>query len=241
VEFLRQLIQDPSRIPAYEEGVRVMDQIASMTPNDVNTALPVIFEALSSQRQMAQLEGALALHAVAIRSDGAMFLGSRVDQILGLLENPEARLKMTAVIVAEKVHAPAAEVAPAFLSFIAEQSQPVEVKPGVIGALVRMTGFSAASARAIGAFFSRTSNPTVRIDTLNAIASNPVDDPAQADLIILGLRDSNENVRSAAIHILKRLGPKAASRATADLLKIAQNPTESVNVRRSAEQTIANH
>lgn len=131
------------------------------------------------------------MHAIATRPDGDTFR--------------ETRVKMAAVIVAEKVHAPPAKIIPIFLSFIAYQSQPVDVKPDMIGMLVRMTALTPDSARVIGVLLSQIADPSVRIATLNAIASKPRADPVQTDLIIPGLRDSNADVRNAAIHILKRL------------------------------------
>ncbi|MDQ6677048.1 MAG: hypothetical protein M3Z09_07110 [Acidobacteriota bacterium] len=77
-----------------------MDQIASMTPGDIRTTLPVIFDALYSQNLMAQLEGALALNAVSIRSDGSTLLSSKTDEILGLLQNKEERWRMRSLRIA---------------------------------------------------------------------------------------------------------------------------------------------
>lgn len=239
-EFLRQLMQDPSRIPAYEEGLRVMDQIGSMSPESVRGTLPVVFEALHSERQMAQIEGALALHSIAIRPDGMIHLTSRLDEILALLGQPDSRLKATAVIVAEKISAPTAKVTPVFVKFIADQGQPAQVKPGVVGALIRMTPLSPETAGVIGNFLRNTLDASVRIDTLNAIGSRPSDNSAQADLVIQSLRDPSDSVRNAAIHILKRLGPKAVARGSSLLFEVANDPNESQTVRVAAERAIKN-
>jgi len=174
-EFLQQFIKDSSRIPAYEEGLRVMDQIASMTPNEVRTTLPVIFEALHSPHLMAQLEGALGLNAVSLRSDGPTLLMSQSDEILKLLHNDESRLKLTAVIVTENIHTPAAKVIPIYLSFVADQGQPASIKPALISSLVSLTkSVSPDMARVFSGFFSNTTNPSIKIDFLNAVASHPL-------------------------------------------------------------------
>lgn len=238
-EFLRLLMHDPSQVPAYGEGLRVMDQISTMTPADVRSTVPVIFEAVRSPNQMAQLQAGLALYAIALRPDGAKLLDSRSDEILGLLQHRENRLKTTGVIVAERMNIPAAKLDAEFLRFLGDETQPAEVKPGVVFALVRKGPLSADSARRIGEFLkSRAADISARNDTLNAIASQPNDDPVHADLIIIGLRDPDQSVRNNALHLLRRLGPNAVKRASSALLQIAHDPNETPDLRALAKKLI---
>jgi hypothetical protein len=231
-------MQDPSRVPAYEEGVKIMDQIGAMSQNDVTLTVPVVFEALQSQRLMAQLEAALALHAVALRPDGLALLGPRLDQILALLSQSDSRLKAAAIITVEKMNAPPARVTPALLSFIADQTQPAQVRAGAVGTVVRMTSLTPETAQVITTFLSRVAEPSIRIDALNEIASKPSDNVLQTDIVIQGLKDPNDKVRDAAIHLVQRLGPKAVARASSALMHIAQDSSESPALRTAADRVL---
>jgi hypothetical protein len=242
-EFLRLLMADSSRVPAYGEGLQVMDQIAAMPPADVGTTIPVVFEAIHSQSLMAQLQGALALSAVSMRPDGTTLLEGRADEVLGLLQHNENRLKMTGVIVAARLNMPTSKLEAAFLRFLGDETQPMLVKPGVVSALVQMGPLSADSARLIGELLkNRSTEPPVRNATLNAIASRPTDSLVHADLIIVGLHDPDQNVRNNALYLLDRLGPNAIKRATPVLLQMSQDPNEAPAVRAMAGKLLVpNH
>lgn len=231
-EFLRLLMGDSSRVPAYGEGIQVMDQIAAMTAADVRSTVPVVFEAIHSQGEMAQLQGALALNAISMRPDATTILDGRTDEVLGLLQHNENRLKMTGVIVAERLNIPASKLEAALLRFLGDESQPMLVKPGVVSALVQMGPLSADSARLIGALLkNRSTEPSIRNATLNAVGSRPIDNAAQTDLIIVGLRDPDQSVRNTALYLLDRLGPNAIKRATPVLLQMSQDPNETPALR----------
>lgn len=58
-DFLRELMREPSRVPVYGEGLKVADQIQALPQKDVRATLPVIFEALTYERDAVKLNAAL--------------------------------------------------------------------------------------------------------------------------------------------------------------------------------------
>lgn len=129
-----------------------------------------------------------------------------------LLTHREPRLKATCVILTQTVKLPTTLYEQKFLKFLEDQGEPVEVKPSIIGALVRNPSAIDEKKSIIGGFLKSEMPLGTRIETYNAIASDPSDQSWHANLVAIGLRDRDEHVRQFAISLLQRLGPNAILR-----------------------------
>ncbi|MBC7926909.1 MAG: hypothetical protein H7039_14750 [Bryobacteraceae bacterium] len=237
-DFLRELMQDDKRMPQMEEGVRIMDQIAVMTPGEVRALLPVVFETFNATREIVKLEGALALHAVAMRQDGPVLLGPRQQEVLGLLRQKELRIKLAGIVIAEKMQVPSAIAVPVLLQLLNDPAQPDQIKPAAIASVARIGPLTPQTAQVVASFLGRATDAGVKIDALNGLASTPRDDNRQIQLVLLGLSDNDAAVRAATISLLRRLGPKALDMARPALAQLADSPSESETIRKAAGEVI---
>lgn len=237
-DFLRELMGDPARVPVYGEGLKVADQIAAMPASEVTSALPVIFEALSYERDAVKLNAALALHAVALRSDARTLLEPKVADILLLLRRSDDRLKMTAPMVLTKLRLPNERVVPALNRFLLDPTQSGQAKAAVVCTIRQIAPADTTSRQAISRFMDERLTPTNRIDALNAIACQPSDDLETAQIVARNLADENADVRSAAIQVIGRLGPKAIRQSEQALRQIAGRTDERTDVRALAERVV---
>jgi HEAT repeat protein len=238
-EFLRGLMRDPSRVPVYNEGLQVADQIAALTQAQVRSTLPVIFEALASERDAVKLNAALALHAVALRPDGRILLEPRIDEVLALMNRNDERLKMTAPMVVTKLGAPSEKTLARLVNFIGDRSQPPSVKVVVVCALSQIAPNHVESRAASARFLDGDLDVRVRIDAINALACLPSDDSVTAQAVGRNLRSESADVRAAAVQVLGRLGPKAADLNRSALLEIANRSDERPDIQKLAARVAA--
>ena len=237
ISFLRDLSRDPRKVASQGDDLRLIEDIK--TAREAKELIPVAFEAVNSKNLAAQLYGGAALFGIANRADGPALLGGEAEAIMKMLNHSEARLKTTCVVLTQSIKLPPALYERQFLQFLANPAESVEVKPAVLGALVRSPTFLAEKTQAIGAFL-RSEMPTMtKINAYNALASYPGDLPMQADMVGIGLRDWEENIRNFSISLLERLGRSAVLRHLEELKRIAVNPTESSNVRQSAQRALS--
>lgn len=238
-DFLRGLMRDPSRVPVYSEGLRVADQIAALTQAQVRSTMPVIFEALASERDAVKLNAALALHAAALRPDGPIFIEPRIDEVLALMDRSDDRLKMTALMVVTKLGAPSQKTLTRLISFLADRSQPPGVKSAVLCTLSQIAPTHVESKAASARFLDSDLDVRVRIDAINALACLPSDDSVTAQAVGKNLRSENADVRAAAVQVLGRLGPRAVGLHRGVLLEIANRQDERPDIRKLAARVAA--
>lgn len=236
ISFLQELMRDPSKIASQEEALKQIEDIK--VSKDVRSIVPVAFEAINSKSVQAQLYGASALFSVATRPDGPTVLGGEPESIMNLLTHSEPRLKITCVVLTQSVKLSSALYEQKFLKFLSNASEPMQVKPVIIGALVRGNSGIEEKMKVIGAFL-RTEMPVqTRIEAYNAVASSPSDQTWHSDLVAIGLRDRDENVRQMTIGLLQRLGPNAVLRHSEVIRQLAISPTEPAKVRESAQRVL---
>lgn len=237
ISFLQDMIGNPTKIATQEEGIRMTENIRAAA--NARSAVPVAFSALHARSLQAQLHGALALHSIATRPDGPSILSGEGEAILELLSLDEPRLKATAIILTEIVRIPASVYEQRFIRFLADPSQPAEVKPGIIRLLIQSTTSIDEKKGAIAKFLEVSISRTVRFEAFNAIASHPADQAWHADLVAIGLRDPDEEVRLLAIALLEKLGPNSVLLHGVALNRLAQNANESTKNRQATERALS--
>ena len=230
-------MRDPSKIASQEEALKQIEDIR--LSRDVKSIVPVAFEAVNSKSVQAQLYGGSALFSVAMRPDGPTALGGEAVSIMKLLTHSEPRLKITCVVLTQSAKLPPALYEQKFLQFLSNPEEPLQVKAGVVGALVRSTSAIEEKKKVIGAFLMSEMPLQTRIEAYNAVASYPADQAWHADLVAIGLRDRDEHIRQFAIGLLQRLGPNAVLRHSETIRQLALSPTESTKVREVAERVLA--
>lgn len=236
ISFLQDLIRDARKEAASGDDLRLIEDIK--TARDAKSLLPVAFEAINSKNLAAQLYGSVALFGIVNRPDGPALLSGEANAIMKMLAHSEARLKTTCVVLTQSAKLPPAIYEQQFLKFLTNPAEPIEVKPAVVGALLRSQSLAAEKASSISAFL-RSGMPTMtKINAYNALASYPNDTTLQADLVAIGLRDSEENVRNFCIGLLQRLGRNATIRHLEELKRLAVSPEESSTVRQSAQRAL---
>ncbi len=236
IAFLHELIRDPSKIASQEEALKQIEDIKSS--RDVKSLVPVAFEAVNSRSLQAQLYGASALFSIASRPDGSSALAGETESILRLLSHSEPRVKSACVILTRTLKLPASLYEQRFVQFLRNPAEPLQVKPMVVGALVRSNSAMEEKKKAIGAFLVSDMPLQNRLDAYNAVASSPSDQPWHADLVAIGLRDRDETVKQNAIQLMRRLGPNAISRHFDELKRLSVNSAESSRTRESAQRAL---
>lgn len=236
ISFLRELMRDPSRIPSQEESLRQIEEIKSA--RDIKALVPVAFEAVDSKSTSAQLFGASALYSIALRTDGPAMLAPQATSIMRLLGHSEPRLQTTCVILTNLVRLPPSMYEQKFLQFLSNPEANLQVKPNIIGALIRVPTGIEEKSKVIEAFLKTEMPLPSRIAALNAIASSPADQAWHADLVAIGLTNREEFVRQYSIGLLGRLGPNAIKRHSEELRRLASDPAEPAPVRQAAQAAL---
>ncbi len=238
ITFLQQLMQNPGKIVSQEEALKQIDEIKAA--RDVGPLVPVAFGAAHSKSTQAQLYGASALYGIAIRADGRAILQRNGEEIMRLLAHENLRMKMAAVALAETAVLPPEMYEQRYMDFLANAAEPAEVKPAMVGALVRGPNHKEAKIRRITEYLGREEGLARRVDSYNAMGAHPTDQAWQADLIAIGLSDREEEIRKLAITLLQRLGPQTTLRQREKLLRLANDMTETPAVRQMAQRAIGN-
>jgi hypothetical protein len=239
-QYLEELLGDPLRMPQHGEGLRVLDQVATMQHGDVLAVVPLIFEGLVNERGIVNIQSALALTAVSLRSDANLLLGPRHEDILALLVRDDVRLAMTAPSVIERIQIPPEKYLPTLWSYVADDRWPAQGKPASICLLTRVAPHEEQTHAAIAAFLKQDMQTRDRVQAISSLGCVPADDEKVMGLIIEALDDPERDVRLMALAVLDRYAIKdtVCALASAPLSRIAGNPDEDPSLRRSAEKLL---
>jgi len=92
--------------------------------------------------------------------------------------------------------------------------------------------------KAVDAFLALTTEPPVRIATLEAVGANGVNTPGIASFTLHSLDDPNKFIKIAAIHSAHALGSDVWQQAVPIVSKLATDPSEDQQVRALADREL---
>lgn len=228
-----------SGLPEAADLLKVEDQIAGMSADDVRQALPTVVTALGHPDESVQAYAASALFAVSLRADSAELLRPHIGAIGGLFNSTSDRLHYLAALTFVGMKpAPPAEVVQPMLAFLNRTDRDPDGQVSALAALVRLAPENPDVISALKRFMSRPLQPTTRVNTLNAIRTSRVNDFEVRKQVITSLDDADPGVQFAAIDTLTRMGPSALAQAAPALQELVQRPTEAPEVRARANKAL---
>jgi hypothetical protein len=223
-----------------QEHVGAAERAEKYDQMALKDALPAILAALRSNDPQVSVDAALVLTSIARRPDSGLLLKPWHQDILALLNRTDTRFGGAAIMIFEGEMPPPKDVLPILAQFVMNDSQPNDLKPGIVHGLIRIDSSSPETLGAINHLMLRPIDRSTRIATLNAIGGSRVEDLTLIGLVSRNLVDPDPYIRAAAIQTVSRMGTVAVAKTTGQLGRIANDPAETKELRDRAQAAL-NH
>jgi hypothetical protein len=229
--------------PKLVDVTNYLDKVPDMGVGEIKSALPWIQRAVESPRLEVKSYGQLGLFAINQRPDSASLIGYLVPIVAEDLENQDKHASRGAVLVLSGMRPKPPEAAISHLMSGLQSEEKLQSDPkwgaGIVYALVQVDPNRNDIARAVDAYMkSKMKTDSQRVDTLNALATKPVQDSRLIADIAENLTAGSEDVRISAIHALVRSGTPGIEAARPQLERMAGAGEPSDRVRAAAKQAI---
>ncbi len=195
---------------------------------DLSTLVPVLLKRLQSTNPETRLRG-----ITAIQSIGPSVARGMLPEIIEALEDPDVRVRRTAVWSATEMVRDTKELVPALVRRLKDEEVTVR-----ISSASALAGGCRSSAVAVPALIEamKDPDPQVRRAAIGAMQDCGATAAPAVPALVGALQDSDKALRQTVLRVLARIGPEARL-ATRPLIDLLVNIDE--ELRFGAEQTLA--
>ncbi len=221
------------------KGPTSTDTIATSSPKDLKSVLPLLSAALKRDTNPVAIDAELAVYSISHRADGGLLLRPFIPDIGSLLSSEDERLSGGAVVILSNLTRANSDLTvPIMMKHLAGPTKPTLVKADIVFVLLDYKESNPKALQAIEDFLHVPMSAQVQIATLKALGTHHVATSAMNDFAIESLDDTNKDVRIAAIYAVDALPSETSRQAGAKLTKMATDPSEDQEVRTLAEKSL---
>jgi hypothetical protein len=218
-----------------------LDNLSGLSVAEIQSALPLMQEAMNSPHVEVRSCGLIGLYAIDERMDSAALIGYLVPDIAKNLQDPTTWALAYMTLSGMKPKPP--EAAISLLLQALQSDEQLQAHPklgaGVVFSLVQIDPNREDISAAIDAYMnSKMKTDSQRVDTLNALATRQVLDKRLIADISANLTQPTEEVRISAIRALTRSGAPGVEAARRKLEQMAGASEPSDRVRAAANQAL---
>jgi HEAT repeat protein len=225
------------KAPRLVDVTNLLDKVPEMDAKDIESALPLIEEAIQSTRLEVRSYGELGMFAISQRSDSAQLIGHLAPVVARNLQDPDVHIRKGAVLVLSGMRPKPPEEAISYLLSALQFDH--ELGPGIVYGLVQIDPNRTDIAHAIDVYMkTNMATRDQRVDTLNALASRQVTDRRLISDMATNFSDESEDVRLSAIRAIVRSGPAGVEASKQQLRRLAGPDEPSENVRDEAQRAL---
>ena len=241
-EFFAKVLSSPSSPPPSQDLHKLTLELAHAPSQEIARGLSSVFAALGLQDENSKAYACAALFAIARREDGADLLRLHVSAIgSDLLSTNLSNIRAGEIEILGAIRpSPPPEAVSILLEFVRRDSPEAQsLGAGVIFQLIQIAPDDPRVIQAIQEFLSRaTLDRGTKIAALNAVGNLRVKNHQIEVTVTSFLSDSDQDVRTAAIRVVTRMGRRALELAEPALLRLANDPAQPEQVRKEANRAL---